>query len=78
MAKGVKLSELRGKSKEELLQELEGSKRELLNLRIQWQVGELKDSAQYKKTRKGIARINTILREMELGIHKELYQKKPV
>ncbi|OHB93657.1 MAG: 50S ribosomal protein L29, partial [Planctomycetes bacterium RIFCSPHIGHO2_12_FULL_52_36] len=33
----MKLSELRGKSREELLQELEGFKRELLNLRVQWQ-----------------------------------------
>ncbi|HHT9119263.1 MAG TPA: 50S ribosomal protein L29 [Candidatus Hypogeohydataceae bacterium YC41] len=72
----MKLSELRGKSREELLQELEGFKRELLNLRIQWQVGELKNSAQYKKSRKEIARVKTLLRETELGINKELYQKK--
>lgn len=72
----MKLSELRGKSKEELLQELEGFKRALLNLRIQWQAGELKNSAQYRNTRKEIARVKTLLRELELGIHKELYQKK--
>jgi large subunit ribosomal protein L29 len=77
VSKGTKLSELRGKSREELLQGLEGFKRELLNLRIQWQVGELKNSAQYKHIRKEIARVLTILREMELGTNKELYQKKP-
>lgn len=72
----MKLSELRSKPKEELLQELEGFKRELLNLRVQWQAGELKNSAQYMKTRKEIARVKTLLREMELGIHKEPNQEK--
>jgi large subunit ribosomal protein L29 len=72
----VKLSELRGRSREELLQELDGFKKELLNLRIRWQAGELKNSAQYRKTRKEIARVKTLLREMELGINKELYQEK--
>ncbi len=72
----MKVSEIRAKSSQEILQDLEGLKRELLNLRIQWQAGELKNSAQYKKTRREIARINTILREMTLGINKELYQKK--
>lgn len=70
----MKLSELRGKSREELLRELDGFKRELLNLRVQWQAGELKNSAQYKRTRKEIARVKTLLREMELGTHKGLNQ----
>ncbi len=69
----VKLEEGRAKSREEMLEELEGSRRELLNLRIQWQAGELKNSAQYSKTRKDIARAKTLLREMELGINKKLY-----
>ncbi|MFN3466528.1 MAG: 50S ribosomal protein L29 [Candidatus Brocadiales bacterium] len=70
----MKLSELKGKSREELLRELDGFKRELLNLRVQWQAGELKNSAQYKKTRKGIARAKTLLRAMELGTHKGFNQ----
>ena len=69
----MKLEEGRTKSREEMLEELEGSKRELLNLRIQWQAGELKNAAQYGKTRKDIARAKTLLREMELGINKKLY-----
>lgn len=69
----MKPEEIRAKSREEVLEELEGSRRELLNLRIQWQAGELKNSAQYAKTRKDIARAKTILREMELGINKKLY-----
>jgi large subunit ribosomal protein L29 len=72
----MKASEIRSRSHQEILEELEGCKRELLNLRFQWQVGELRNSAQYKQTRKDIARLKTILREMELGINKKVFQKK--
>lgn len=71
----MKPVEIRTKSKEDILQELEGCKRELLNLRIQWQAGELRNSAQYAKTRREIARLKTVLREMELGINQRLYSK---
>jgi large subunit ribosomal protein L29 len=56
-------------------EELEAFKRELLNLRFQWQAGELRNSAQYRQTRKEIARIKTIMKEMDLGINKDLFQK---
>ncbi|MGR3310522.1 MAG: 50S ribosomal protein L29 [Candidatus Brocadiales bacterium] len=72
----MKTNELRGKSRQEILDEIEGCKRELFNLRFQWQSGELRNSSQYKKTGRDIARLNTILREMELGINKHLYAKE--
>ncbi len=72
----MKASEIRNKSSQEILEELEGCKRELLNLRFQWQVGELRNSAQYKQTRKDIARLKTVLREMKLGINKKVFQKE--
>ena len=72
----MKIGELRGKSRQEILDEIESSKRELFNLRFQWQSGELRDSSQYNKTSKNIARLNTILRETELGINKHLYTKE--
>lgn len=72
----MKTSELRGKSHQEILEEIENCKREIFNLRFQWQSGELRDSSQYKKSRKDIARMNTILREMELGLNKKLYTKE--
>lgn len=72
----MKITELRGKSHKEILDEIEGCKRELFNLRFQWQSGELRNSSQYSKTRKDIARLNTILKEMELGINKHLYMKE--
>ena len=68
----MKASEVRGKSHREILEELESCKRELLNLRFQWQAGELRNSAQYKQTRRNVARLKTILREMDLEINKDL------
>ena len=72
----MKASEIRNKSSQEILEELEGCKRELLNLRFQWQVGELRNSAQYRQVRKDVARLKTVLREMKLGINKKVFQKE--
>ncbi|MEE9557970.1 MAG: 50S ribosomal protein L29 [Candidatus Brocadiales bacterium] len=69
----MKPAEIRTKLREEILEELEGCNRELLNLRIQWQAGEMKNSSQYARTRKDVARMKTVLREMELGTNKKLY-----
>lgn len=72
----MKANEIREKPRQEILEELEGCERELLNLRFQWQAGELRNSAQYNQARKDIARLKTALREMELGINKKLFEKK--
>lgn len=72
----MKASEIREKSHPEILEELEGCKRELLNFRFQWQAGEIRNSAQYKQIRKDIARLKTVLREVELGINASLTEKK--
>ncbi len=71
----MKASEIREKSRQEILDELDGCKRELLNFRFQWQAGELRNSAQYKEIRKDIARLKTVLREEELGINTDLVVK---
>ncbi len=71
----MKAGEIREKSHQEVLEELDGCKRELLNLRFQWQAGELRNSAQYNQTKKDIARLKTVLKEMELGINKRLFEK---
>ena len=65
----MKASEIREKSHQEILEGLEDSKRELLNYRFQWQAGEIRNSAQYKQIKKDIARLKTVLREVELGIN---------
>lgn len=72
----MKASDIREKSHQEILEELEGCKRELLNYRFQWQAGEIRNSAQYKQIRKDVARLKTVLREVELGISTDLAEKK--
>jgi len=72
----LKASEIREKSHQDILEELEACKRELLNYRFQWQAGEIRNSAQYKQIRKDVARLKTVLREVELGINTDLTEKK--
>ena len=72
----MKASEIREKSHQEILEELEACKRELLNYSFQWQAGEIRNSAQYKQIRKDVARLKTVLREVELGINTDLTEKK--
>lgn len=68
----MKASELREMTEQELRDELTGCKRELFNLRFQWQTEESSNPAQYKRLRHDIARICTVLRERDLGINAEL------
>lgn len=72
----MKASEIREKSHQEMLEELEGCKRELLNFRFQSQAGEISNSAQYNHIRKDIARLKTVLREVELGVNTDLIERK--
>ncbi|MGR3294266.1 MAG: 50S ribosomal protein L29 [Candidatus Scalindua sp.] len=72
----MKASDIREKSHQEIFEELEGCKRELLNYRFQWQAGEMRNSAQYKQIRKDVARLKTVLREVELGINTDLVGMK--
>ncbi|MCF6155990.1 MAG: 50S ribosomal protein L29 [Candidatus Brocadia sp.] len=66
----MKASEIRTKSKQEIIDEIEASRRELLNICFQWQAGETRNPAQRKSIKKNIARLETILREIDLGINK--------
>ncbi len=56
-------SELREKSVDELKGELEGLLREQFNLRMQQGSGQMAKPDQFKKVRRGIARVKTILSE---------------
>lgn len=72
----MKASEIRSKSRQEILDEIDASRRELLNIRFQWQASETRNPAQRKNIRRNIARLETILREMDLGINKHLKAKE--
>ena len=57
------VKELRGKSVEELNQELVAAKKELFNLRLQHATNELDNTSRIKEVRKNIARIQTMITE---------------
>ena len=62
------VSKIREKSTSELEAKLKSLKEELFNLRFQNAINQLDNPMRIKAVRKDIARINTILREQELGI----------
>ena len=57
------VNELRGKSVEELNQELVAAKKELFNLRFQNATNQLDNTSRIKEVRKNIARIQTMITE---------------
>jgi large subunit ribosomal protein L29 len=61
--KGMKASDLRARTADELSEEVEGLAREIFNLRFQRASGQLENTARVREVRRGIARIKTILGE---------------
>jgi large subunit ribosomal protein L29 len=72
----LKVSEIRMKSRQEILDEIDACRRELLNIRFQWQAGETRNPAQRRDIRRDVARLKTILREMDLSINTHLNAKE--
>ena len=63
----MKASELRGKTKEELIEELMELRREQFNLRMQRGSGQELRPDQLRTVRRNIARVKTVLNENEGG-----------
>jgi large subunit ribosomal protein L29 len=61
----MNVSELRQKKGEELTEELLGLRREQFNLRMQQATGQLVRPHEYRRVRKDIARIKTVLSEQK-------------
>ena len=57
------VNELRGKSVEEVNEELVAAKKELFNLRFQNATNQLDNTSRIKEVRKNIARIQTLITE---------------
>lgn len=66
----MKANEIRGKSRQEIKDDIDARNREILNIKFQWQSGEIRNPAQRKGVRRDVARLKTVLREMDLGINK--------
>ena len=64
--KANKLQELRSVTSTELVESLNGVKKELFNLRFQLATGQLENPMRIREVKKSIAQIKTILREEEL------------
>ncbi len=61
--KGMKASDLRARTADELSEELETLGKEIFNLRFQRASGQLENTARVRQVRRDIARIKTILGE---------------
>lgn len=72
----MKVFELREKSREELIDLLNGLYKDIFNLRLRRGAQELPNPLRLRTLRRDIARIKTVLREDELGIRKVLEPKK--
>ena len=57
--------ELRAMSDEALQDKLEELKQDMLTMRLNYSIGELTDTSEFKKARRTIARIEIIMRERE-------------
>ena len=64
----MKIEELRAFGDEELLKRLEEARQELFNLRFRVATRQLVNHRELPKVRRRIARMNTIIKERELGI----------
>lgn len=67
----MEVQELRKKSVEELNAEILALRREQFNLRMQQATGELPQHTQHRRVRKDIARVKTVLNELQRAAGKE-------
>ena len=56
-------TELRGKTPDQLREELSNLKKEAFNLRFQQATGQMENTSRMRQVRRGVARVNTILNQ---------------
>lgn len=62
----MKMEDLLGKKREELVSLVAAKKKELFNLRFQQASGELTNTARFKEVRRDVARIRTAITQLDL------------
>ena len=62
----MRASEIRDLNLDEMNRKVSDLKEELFNLRFQHEIGQLEDPQKMKQTKRDIARIKTIIREVTL------------
>ena len=63
----MKASEIRALSAEEMLRKVDDLKQELFNLRFQHETRQLENPQKMKQTKRDIARVKTIIKQLELS-----------
>lgn len=63
----MRIDDVRKMNYEELERELENSHQELFNLRFRWSTRQLTNFREMNRVKKKIARIKTMMREIELS-----------
>lgn len=64
----MEIKEIRAQKPDELAKQLEETHEELFNLRFRLSTRQLVNHREIRRVRKNIARLNTIIKEKELGI----------
>ncbi len=64
----MKVDEIRGVASEELIKQRDAARKELFELRFRLATRQLVNHQELRKVKKTISRLNTVLRERELGI----------
>jgi len=72
----MKISEIRELTKEELETRLAEAKKNIFSLRFQKSSGQLENVMRIKNLKKDIAKIETLIREKELGIYEKREMQK--
>jgi large subunit ribosomal protein L29 len=67
----IDVKELRQLSSDELAEKAKQLAQELFNLRFQMGTGRLENPMQIRKTKRSIAQVKTVLREVQTGDHKK-------
>jgi len=62
----VDIGEIRGLTDQQLLEEIEKTEKELMNLRFRAATNQLPDTNVPRATRRSIARLKTVIRERQL------------
>ncbi len=63
----MKIKEIRALTTEEIVGKLEDAREELFKLRFQYATGQLTDFSRLPLARRGLARLETVLRERQLA-----------
>jgi large subunit ribosomal protein L29 len=72
----MKASKMRDMSRDDLLQEDSELRQQLFKLRFQTATGQLESASRVRAVRRDIARIQTILREMEIDEERKKSQAR--